>query len=318
MYRPEPRLDRETSAVPRPAPARSGLARANGIDLYYEDEGPLAAPPLLLIMGLGAQRVYWPRPVVQGLLERGYRVISFDNRDIGLSTKIDRHDHDSLPAAYMKQALKQRIRAPYTLYDMADDTVGLMDALGIAAAHLVGVSMGGMIAQVTAGLHRDRVRSLTSLMSSTLHPRLPGPRLNILLHMGMRSRGTLLGREQYVRQTVRIYRAIHGRGFPFDEQRVREMAGQAFDRCFHPPGFERQAVGIFATGCFEPLLRRVTAPALVVHGDQDPVVHMEGGRATARAIRDSRLEIIRGMGHGMAEPLLPRILDWTHEMARRN
>jgi pimeloyl-ACP methyl ester carboxylesterase len=315
MFMPESRLNTE---VFQPSLLRSGLARANGIDIFYEDLGPLSAPPVLLIMGLGAQHVYWPRPVVQGLLERGYRVISFDNRDIGLSTKIDRDDHDSLPAAYVKQALKQRIAAPYTLYDMADDTIGLMDAIGVDSAHLVGVSMGGMIAQVTAALHRDRVRSLTSIMSSTLHPRLPGPRLNVLLHMGARSRGIDIGREHYIRQTVRIYRAIHGKRFPFDAQRVRDIAGRAYDRCFHPPGFERQAVGIFATGCFEPLLRRVRAPALVIHGDDDPLVHVEGGRATARAIRGARLEIIRGMGHGMAEPLMPRILEWTHELARHN
>jgi pimeloyl-ACP methyl ester carboxylesterase len=306
----------------RPSPVgqanfRSGLARANGIDIYYEDRGPLDAPPLLLVMGLGAQHVCWPRPVLDGLLQRGYRVVTFDNRDIGLSSKIDTDAHDSLPAAYLKYTLKQRIHAPYTLYDMADDTVGLLDALDIESAHLVGVSMGGMIAQVAAALHRDRVRSLTSVMSSTLHPRLPGPRLNILMHMGVRSRGGITGREQYVRQTVRIYRAIHGKGFPFNEQHVRDMAGQAYDRCFHPAGFERQAVGIFATGCFEPLLRRVTAPALVIHGDQDPLVHVEGGRATARAIRGARLEIIRGMGHGMAEPVVPHLLDWTHELARR-
>lgn len=305
-------------AVDHAVPLRSGMAKTNGIEIFYEDRGDPAAPPVLLIMGLGAQHVYWPEQVVSGLLARGYRVISFDNRDTGLSTKIEDSDYDALPAAYLKQTLQQRIRAPYTLYDMADDTAGLMDALGIASAHLVGVSMGGMIAQVTAALHRDRVRSLTSLMSSTLHPKLPGPRLNVMLQIGVRGRGVRLGREQYIRQTVRVYRAIHGKGFPFNEARIRDAAGRAFDRCFHPEGFARQAVGIFATGCFEPLLRRVKVPTLVIHGDQDPVVHVEGGRATAGAIQGARLEIIRGMGHGIADPVLPRILDWAHETARQN
>lgn len=300
-----------------PERVRRGLARANGIELYYEDIGEPSAPAVLLIMGLGAQHVYWPEAVVEGMLARGYRVIRFDNRDSGLSTKLDNSEaYDALPVAFLKQSLGRRLRAPYTLYDMAEDTVGLMDALGIDAAHLIGVSMGGMIAQVTAALHRERVRSLTSIMSSTLHPRLPRPRLPVLLQITARGRAVNIGRSQYIENTARVYRAIHGRGLPFNEARVRDIAGIAYDRCHHPPGFERQAVGILATGCFEPLLGRVRAPALVVHGDQDPLVHVHGGIASARAIRGARLEIVRGMGHGFADAAIEPMLNWTDALMR--
>jgi pimeloyl-ACP methyl ester carboxylesterase len=296
---------------------RSGMAAANGIELYYEDIGDPAAPPVFLVMGLGAQHVYWPENVVQGLLANGFRVIRFDNRDIGLSTKIKTREYDSLPRAYLKSTLRERVRSPYTLYDLADDTLGLMDALKLDSVHLVGASMGGMISQLTAALHRDRVRSLTSIMSSTLHPKLPWPKLGVLGRLAMMGRRGEGGREDFVSQTVATYRAIHGKGFPFAHERVEQMAGIAFDRCYHPRGAERQGVGILATGSFETLLGRVRAPTLVVHGDQDPLVPMEGGKATARAVKGSRLQIVKGMGHGMPEPMIPDLVGWISETVRK-
>ncbi len=296
---------------------RAGLARANGIDLYYEDVGPVTAPAVLLIMGLGAQHIYWPDVFVDALLAQGFRVVRFDNRDIGLSSKIHGVRHDPLPKAFVGAIRGRRVRAPYTLYDLVEDTAGLLDALGIQAAHLVGASMGGMIAQLFAALHRERTLSLTSIMSQTLHPSIPRPRLDVLLRLAMIGRRGRAGRDGYVRQSTAMFRAIHGTGYPFPAERVAERAARAFDRCFEPRGAERQAVAIVATGSFEALLSRVSAPTLVVHGGVDPLVRPAGGRASARAIRGARLEIVPRMGHFLHEPLMPELAGWIGETAAK-
>ena len=299
-----------------PAPQiRSGLAKANGIEIYYEDLGDPAHPPVIMTMGLAAQHVYWPEPLVQGLLERGFRVIRYDNRDVGLSTKIQTRDYDRLPTAYLKTIRNRPVKAPYTLYDMVDDAAGLLDALEIGSTHLVGASMGGMISQLFAALHRDRTRSLTSIMSSTLHPSLPAPRLDVLLRIGLIGRRGKGGREAFVKQTVDTYRAIHAKGYPFPTEEIARRAGLAFDRCYHPTGPERQAVGILASGSFQPLLSRVRAPTLVIHGGMDPLVSVEGGKATARAIKGARLEVLPKMGHFMHEAEHALLVKWIAETA---
>ncbi len=296
-------------------PDRSGYADTNGIQLYYEDFGPQSAPPILMIMGLAAQLVYWPDPLVDELLQRGYRVIRVDNRDIGLSTKIKIRDYDPLPKAYLKQVARRRVNAPYTLVDMVEDTAGLLDFLGLEAVNLVGASMGGMISQLFAALYPERTLSLTSIMSSTLHPCLPAPKLGVMARVGFMGRRGKGGREDYVKQTVSVYRAIHGQAFPFPAEAVADRAGRAFDRCFHPRGAERQGVAIMATGNFEPLLTRVKAPTLVIHGDIDPLVSVEGGKATARMIRGARLEIVEGMGHFLHPEHYARFAGWIDETA---
>jgi pimeloyl-ACP methyl ester carboxylesterase len=295
---------------------KTGLAPTNGIELYYEDYGDPSHPTVVMIMGLAAQLVYWPDPFVARILERGFRVVRFDNRDIGLSTKIKSREYDPLPAAWLKLQARRRIRAPYTLFDMVEDTAGLLDHLQIPAAHVVGASMGGMIAQIFAALYRERTLSLTSVMSSTLHPSLPGPRLDVMARIGLMGRRGQGGREDYVRQTVAVYRAIHGKGYPFPPDAVAERAGRAYDRCFHPRGAERQGTAILATGSFEPLLGRVKSPALVIHGDIDPLVSVKGGKASARAIAGARLEILPGMGHFLHEQHWDQFADWIAAMRR--
>ncbi len=294
---------------------RTGFADTNGLRLYYEDHGPRRAPVALLVMGLAAQLVYWPDEFVAALVDRGFRVIRFDNRDIGLSTRLHVRDYDPLPRAYVKALARRRVRAPYTLIDMVEDTAGLLERLQISAAHIVGASMGGMIAQLFAALYRERTLSLTSIMSSTLHPSLPLPRLDVMARVGLLGRRGRPGREAYIRQTVGVYRAIHGRGFPFPEEAVADRSGRAYDRGFHPRGAERQGVAIMATGNFEPLLVRVRAPTLVIHGDLDPLVPLAGGKATAAAIAHARLEIIEGMGHFLHEAHYPVFADWIAELA---
>lgn len=285
--------------------ARTGTARNGGVDIYYEDRGDPSAPAAVLIMGLNAQLHYWPENLVADLLARGFRVVQLDNRDVGLSGKLTGVGHDRLPVAAAKYVVGGRIRAPYTLFDLVADSEAVLDALGIERAHLVGASMGGMVAQLMAAERPGRVASLTSIMSSPLGKGLPVPRLDVL---GRLVAGRPVDRPSFVHRTVETYRVIHGRGhLPFAEDRVRAMAERAFDRCFHPAGAERQLVSILATGGFADRLAKVRAPATVVHGDSDPLVRPAAGAASARAIPGARFELISGMGHGMPEPILPRL-----------
>lgn len=296
---------------------RTGYAKRGGVSIYYEDRGDPAGEPVVMVMGLNAQLHYWPEGLVAQLVDRGYRVIQHDNRDVGLSSKLTGVAHDRVPVAALKSLAGLPVRAPYTLFDLVADTVGVMDTLGLASAHLVGASMGGMVAQLAAAEHGARVRSLFSLFSSPLGRGLPIPRLDVLARLaGLGGRAT--DRESFVRITVETYRLIHGRGhLPFAEDRVRAMAAAAFDRCFHPAGAERQIVSILATGGFAHRLSKVTAPTMVVHGTEDPLVRPAAGRASARAIPGARLELIEGMGHGMPEPILERLAQLIDENARR-
>lgn len=286
--------------------------RANGIDIHYERMGQ--GEPIVLIMGLGAQLVLWDPKFCQQLVERGFSVIRFDNRDVGLSSKID---HDRIPnvrRAIVRGFLGLPVDAPYTLLDMADDTRGLLDALGIERAHLMGVSMGGMIAQTTAILHPHRVASLTSVMSS------PGDRLSgtgkpgairALLRPPPRSR------EEAIERHVQLFRVIGSRGLGTDEDRIRERAALAYDRCFYPRGVARHIAAIMASGSRTEALRFVRAPTLVVHGTRDPLIPPAGGRRTARAIPNAELMMVEGMGHDLPPDAWPRIADRVARLARR-
>lgn len=295
---------------------RSGYAKRGDVSIYYEERGDPAGEPVVMIMGLNAQLHYWPEELVAQLVARGYRVIQHDNRDVGLSSKLTGVAHDRVPLAALKSLVGLPIRAPYTLFDLVADTVGVMDALGLASAHLVGASMGGMVAQLAAAEYGARVRSLVSIMSSPNGRGMPLPRLDVVARLVS---GRVTDRESFIRRTVETYRLIHGRGhLPFAEERIRAMAAVAFDRSFHPRGFERQLVSILATGSFAHRLAKITAPTVVVHGTEDPLVRPAGGRASARAIPGARLELIEGMGHGMPEPILGRLAQLIDENARRS
>ena len=275
-------------------------ATVRGIELDYESRGDAGAPAILLIMGLGMPGIAWPEPFVDGLVAAGFRVIRFDNRDCGHSSKVPAGRPPDLRMAIVRALLRRKVTAPYTLDDMAADAVGLLDALGIECAHLVGVSMGGMIAQNVAALYPQRVASLTSIMSSTGNP-------SVRVTMGKpRALRAILSRpastgdaEVLVEHFARVFGVIGSPGFAVDADLLRHNLRRIVDRGVHPAGTARQLLAILASGDRRPLLHRIVAPTLVVHGSDDPLVPVAAGRDTALHIPGSRLEIIRGMGHDL-------------------
>lgn len=275
----------------------------NGIALEYEEVGE--GPPLVLIMGIGAQMILWPDDFVQELADAGFRVFRFDNRDVGKSTWLDHLGVPSMGRLTARAMMGVRVKAPYTLWDMAEDTVGLLDALDIDRAHVVGASMGGMIAQCLAIRHADRLRSMTSFMSTTGDRRLFRPNPKAV--------SALLGRRPSTREGVQEYflkftRTMAGTGWTIDEAEVRRRAGMAYDRGHHPAGFQRQWAAILAGGNRTRELRTVTTPSLVIHGSQDPLIHPDGGRATARAIPGARFELVEGLGHSLPRGSWPHVI----------
>lgn len=272
----------------------------DGIELCYQEMGDPDGEPLLLVMGLATQMIAWDETFCGMLADRGFRVVRFDNRDIGRSVKLKAA---GVPGR-ADLLLGRRGSAAYLLRDMAADTVGLMDRLGIDSAHVVGASMGGMIAQTTAIEHPRRVRSLVSMMSTTGSRRVG--------HPSYRTFGILFGkpphgRDAAVERAVRTFRTIGSPGYPFEEERVRQIAGRSYDRGHHSPGVLRQLHAITASGDRTAGLRRLDLPTLVLHGKSDPLVNPSGGRATARAIPGARLKMIEGMGHDLPRQLWPEI-----------
>ncbi len=285
---------------------RGGFAQSNGIRLCYEDWGAMDDPPVVLIMGLGAQLVGWPDAFCELLVEGGRRVIRFDNRDIGHSEKIDSaHAKTSSKLAYAKSRLGLRVKSPYNLYDMADDTLGLLDALQIARAHLVGASMGGMIAQIAAARHADRVTSLTSIMSSSGARWLPQGKIRALMRLGMAPSSS--EREAMLEHFATTLRVIGSPGDLMTHEERRERAAIGLDRSYHPAGSARQMLAVMSSGPRTRLLRQIKVPSLIIHGSRDPLVPLGHGRHTARCIPGARLEVINGMGHDLPPRLLPRL-----------
>jgi pimeloyl-ACP methyl ester carboxylesterase len=286
------------------------FAPVNGIEVAYQEMGDSDGEPLLLVMGLATQMLGWDEEFCAMLAERGFRVVRFDNRDIGRSTKID-------SAGVPKRTdmlLGRRRTAAYQLRDMAADTTGLMDHLGIESAHLVGASMGGMIAQTVAIRYPQRVRSLVSMMSSTGNRWLGIPTWKAF--------GTLFtrpgpGREAAIERTIKTFRAIGSPGYPMDEERFRELAGASYDRSHGRAGIARQLHAITASGDRTAALERLRLPATVLHGSSDPLIRPVAARATARAIRDSRLRIFDGMGHDLPSQLWPDFVTEITATAQR-
>jgi len=270
------------------------------LEIAYERIGDPHAPPVLLIMGLGAQLITWPDRFCDELVGRGLHVIRFDNRDAGQSTHLT-----SAPAPDMLAALAgNHASASYTLSDMAADTVGLLDVLGIRSAHLVGASLGGFVAQTVAIEYAQRVRSLTSIMSTTGDRTVGQPHPEAMRALGGAPPTT---RDEVVQRMVEVARATGSPGFPPDPALVAERAGRAFDRAFDPIGMVRQAVAAVASGDRTARLRALDVPALVIHGDGDKLVDVSGGRATAGAIPNAELLVIEGMGHDLPAALWPEI-----------
>lgn len=280
-------------------------AQANGIELEYDERGDPASPAILLIMGLGGQMIWWDDELCSQLADRGYRVIRFDNRDVGRSTKLD----DALPhpGPLVREAMMgKRVAPPYTLRDMAADSVGLLDSLGIDKAHVVGASMGGMIAQRIAIHYPERAATLTSIMSSTGNPALPqaAPEVTALL-----TTPPPTDPDAALEHGVGIWRTLHGPGHPFDEERVRRRIVESTRRSTHLTGQPRQLLAIIADGDRRPLLRQVTVPTLVIHGDADPLVPYAAGVDTAENVPGAKMVTIEGMGHEMPPGAWPQLVD---------
>lgn len=282
--------------------------RANGIDIFYDDVGAATAPVILLIMGLGTQMIAWPEAFCGMLADRGFRVVRFDNRDVGLSTKFDQAPKIDLGAAFVRAFMGQPIEAPYTLDDMANDALGLMDGLGIAKAHIVGASMGGMIAQILAARQAARARSLVSIMSSSGDPRLPQAQPNAAATLtAARPPGD--EREASIQFGMTILRTIGSPGYPTPEPELRARVERAFDRSHHPSGIARQMVAILASGSRVELLKTVSVPTLVLHGQDDPLVPLAAGEDTARQVPGSTLRTIPGWGHDLPTKLIPTLVE---------
>ncbi len=270
------------------------------IEIAYEEFGEAGAPPVLLIMGAGAQMLNWHEGFCAELVSHGLRAIRFDNRDAGLSSHITDAPEPDFKAAMAGDTSS----AAYNLSDMAADTVGLLDALGLESAHLVGASMGGFIAQMAAIEHPGRLRSLTSMMSTTGNPAVGQPAPETLRLMGGPPPAT---REEFMEQAVRNTHAVGSPVYPLDDDEVRERAGLAYDRSHDRLGMVRQAIAVLASGDRTSRLRSIHTPALVIHGDSDRMCDLSGGRATAEAIPGAELAVIEGMGHNLPRPLWPRV-----------
>lgn len=295
---------------------RNGKVDIGDLHLYYEDWGKPDDPVILLIMGLGAQLVAWPDELVQMLVEGGYRVIRYDNRDVGLSAKIKNKERfQPIRNAYVRAKLGFKVRAPYTLRDMADDAVALLDALNIERAHVVGASMGGMIAQLIAALHGERVLSLVSLMSSSGAPWLPSGKLQLLLRMVTKPPST--EKDVLLAHYMKTMRMMGSPGFPMSREEMRARTLRWIERAYHPAGTARQMLAILATGSRVKYLRRIQVPSLVIHGKADPLVPASHGKHTARCIPGAKLELIPGMGHDLPPELLPRLADLILRHLRR-
>lgn len=289
-------------------------AQANGIEIEYEDYGAKDAPPVLLIMGLGAQLTLWPMPMVDQLVTRGYRVIRYDNRDIGLSTKLDHEPAPAITAIVAALMMGSKPDVPYLLNDMAADAVGLLDALGIAKAHIMGASMGGMIAQMVAALYPDRVLSLTSIMSTTGNPSLPAATAEAMAVLTTRPDGA--DEDAIVAHGIKVEKTIGSPGYPTEESVLRERVLRDFRRMYYPPGFARQMAAIVASGDRREALKGITAPTIVIHGADDPLVPLAGGRDTAETIPGAKIVEIAGMGHNLPEVLIPQVLDAFEQVAK--
>jgi pimeloyl-ACP methyl ester carboxylesterase len=282
------------------------IARANGIDLCYEIFGDASAEPMLLIMGLGAQMIQWDDDFCRQLAARGFRVIRFDNRDIGKSSKLTGGKRLTTVELLKLRFLKIPVAAPYKLRDMAEDVTGLMDVLGIKSAHLVGASMGGMIAQEIAISFPRRVRSLTSIMSTTGNPKVAPPTPEAAAVLMAPPPAT---KEEYLARFAQTWKVLRVGSFPQDEALDRSRAERTYERGLNPAGVGRQLRAILASGSRKQRLASVKAPTLVIHGTVDPLVRPEGGKDTAASISGAKLLMIEGMGHALPIPMWPQIID---------
>ncbi|MEX1669915.1 alpha/beta fold hydrolase [Zhongshania guokunii] len=280
-----------------------GKVQANGIELAYQELGDSSAPAILLIMGFASQLTVWPEAFCSALAVAGYRVIRFDNRDVGLSHKVYDQVPPSVVSLRLRRSLRLPIRTPYTLDDMCADAVGLLAALNIERAHIVGASMGGMIGQLMAINYPERVVSLVSMMSSSGYG---GIKPAVLMHLLKKPKAH---RVAQINHSLKTWQLIASPEFGDPEPQLRARIQAAYERNHYPEGRARQLAAIVASGSRKKYLAKITAPTLVIHGDKDPMLSLSGARDTAQRIPNARLEIIAGMGHDLPAALLDNLAD---------
>jgi len=279
--------------------------QANGIQIEYDTFGRRSDRPLLLVMGLGAQMIHWREEFCEQLANAGHFVVRYDNRDVGLSTKFDAAGLPDIPAIMTQMAAGQPVSAPYTLNDMADDGIGLMDALDLPAAHICGASMGGMIVQAMAIRQPRRIKSVTSIMSSTGNRELPPAKPEAMAAL-MSPAGT--NRDEVAERSVAVSKVIGSPAYPADPDEARARAIEAYERAFYPIGVARHMAAVASHGNRKPALLQLEVPALIIHGKADPLVPIEGGLDTHEALRGSQLMLIDGMGHDLPKQVWSQIV----------
>jgi pimeloyl-ACP methyl ester carboxylesterase len=289
---------------------------ANGLAFEVEDHGPPSGEPLVLIMGLGMQLVAWPDGLVQALVKSGFRVIRFDNRDIGLSQHLASLGVPSMPLQVARYALRLPLRPPYTLADMADDTAGLLDALGLASAHVCGASMGGMVAQHLARRHPRRLRSLTLMMTTSGARALPQPSWRVRQAL-LTPPGSPDNLPALVERAVRLYRLIGSPGYPTPEDQLRARVSTALQRSYRPDSVSRQLLAIVGDGDRSPWLGEIAAPVQIVHGEDDVLVPPAAAHDLKARLKGAELDLVPGMGHDLPQALWPRFAANVRSAAAR-
>jgi pimeloyl-ACP methyl ester carboxylesterase len=282
-------------------------AKANGIEIEYETAGAKSDPALLLVMGLGAQLTIWPDAFFEGLAKRGFFVIRYDNRDTGLSTDFGSWGVPNIGEALGKAMRGEKIGTPYLLKDMAADAVGLIDALGLDKAHMVGASMGGMIVQTVAALWPERTRSMVSIMSTSGRPGLPLGKPDALAMLTAQPEGP--SREQRVKHGIKLRQAIAGAGYPPVDSDLRAFVEKNVDRRWYPEGGARQYLSIIASGDRVEMLKQIKVPTLVLHGEDDPLLPVECGRDVARLVPAAQIQTYPGWGHDFPKGMIPTVIE---------
>ena len=277
--------------------------KANGLQLYYETHGPEGGEPILLIMGLGAQMSRWSPDFIGRLVDAGHRVIVYDNRDVGLSEKLDAAGAPDMHAVALALRERRKPDVAYTMEDLAADGAALLDALGIARAHIVGASMGGMVAQLVAANFPEKTLSLTSIMSNTGNPDLPRATPEAMARLNTPAPDPTQDLDAFLESAVEGAKVMASK-YPPDAAQVRSQALSDFKRCYYPVGFQRQYAGVLASPDRRPKLRTITAPTVVIHGEDDPLVPLAGGKDTADNIPGAELIVVPGVGHEMPAPVL--------------
>ena len=290
---------------------------ANGIPLEYAIYGRESGEPILLIMGFGAQMTRWSPQFIRELTNRGYRVIVHDNRDVGLSHRLEAHGEPDMTAVYTALMSGQTPDVPYLLNDMADDSAGLLEALGIEKAHIVGASMGGMIAQMVAANHREKVLSLTSIMSTTGNPALPPANPEAMAALTKPAVDPAENLDKHIWSGLESQKVIGSPAYPTPDEILIERIKQDARRAYYPVGRARQMAAIVASGDRREALATIVAPTVVIHGEADPLVPVEGGRDTAAVIPGAELHTLPGMGHDLPQQLIPRIADLIERATAR-